>query len=173
MLTRTANNCYNQKFWSCCFFHWRPAYWETNAKKWDQIFSMESYFSSQYPARRQRGDCEKRSSSKICSNNHILQFRLVVIVFVDFFKNSGLNKDCLKEASRKFVVTENLSVQSVESDTFIDLLILCNPYVDTLLVKVNALRYFVHNQIWIPRPKIKELFLSVPFINLTYNLNWL
>jgi hypothetical protein len=67
-------------------------------------------------------------------------------------------------------LTQNLSFKIVESDSFIDLLHLCNPYADSLLVKADSFSDFVLKQFWLSRGKIKSLFESVSSINLTCDL---
>jgi hypothetical protein len=50
------------------------------------------------------------------------------------------------------------------------LLNLCNPHVDSLLVKADSLSDLVLKQFWISRLKINELLSSVQFINFTCDL---
>jgi hypothetical protein len=67
-------------------------------------------------------------------------------------------------------LTQNLSFKIVESDSFIDLLHLCNPHADSLLVKADSFSDFVLKEFCLSRGKIKSLFESVSSINLTCNL---
>ncbi len=76
----------------------------------------------------------------------------------------------MKEAIAKLILTQNLSFKIVESDSFIDLLYLCNPHADSLLFKADSFSDFVLKQFWLSRDKIKALFESVSSINLTCDL---
>ena len=76
----------------------------------------------------------------------------------------------MKEAVAKFVVSQNLSFQTVESESFIELLDLCNPVVANLLVKADALIDFVMKKYLESKELIKELFVRELFICLTCDI---
>jgi hypothetical protein len=78
-----------------------------------------------------------------------------------------LDREVLKEAIAKFLVSQNLSFQTVESESFIELLDLCNPVAANLLVKADALIDFVMKKYLESKELIKELFVRELFISLT------
>ena len=47
---------------------------------------------------------------------------ILILVVLCLLYIKGLNKDSLKEAIGKLVVTENLSLKTIEPDSFIDLI---------------------------------------------------
>ncbi len=64
----------------------------------------------------------------------------------------------MKKAVAKLVVTENLSFNLVEADSFVELLKLCNPSIEKLLFKSDTITEHVVRTFWVTRGKICEIF---------------
>ena len=76
----------------------------------------------------------------------------------------------LKKAIAKLVVQQNLPFAVVESDSFIELLCLCNPNVKDILVKADAIRDFILQLYSFNKSQIKDLFSPIDSISLTCDL---
>ena len=65
---------------------------------------------------------------------------------------------------------QNLPFGLVESDSFIELLCLCNPNVKDILVKADAIRDFILQLYSFNKSQIKDLFSPIDSISLTCDL---